>query len=154
MIRKNAIMIESDHKIKTLFGSPRQKVGGGKWRARTHKTFYAAQNLKIIFFTHGFLQNSLRDFLFFHYFTHFDILKNALPIIEKSVCWRFKNQKSDMYILLVFPCPSSWYMTFFPISIRVWRQIGVENGPFLIFEKNQKSLKTFCKNPWLKKMIF
>ena len=35
---------------------------------------------------------------------------------------------------------------FFPISIRVWRQIGVENGPFLVFEKNQKSLKRVTSN--------
>ena len=116
MIRKNAIMIESDHKIKTLFASPRQKVGSGKWLARTHETFYAAKNWKIIFFIHGFLQISLRDLWFFHYFTHFDILKNAVPIIEKSVWWSFKNQKSEMYIFFIFPCSSSCYMTFFQYS--------------------------------------
>ena len=29
-IRRNQFMIESDHKIETLSGSPRQKVGGQK----------------------------------------------------------------------------------------------------------------------------
>ena len=62
---KTQIMIESDHKIWTLFWSPRQKVGEGKWWARTHKTFYAPQNLKIISKRYGFLQNNLRDFCFF-----------------------------------------------------------------------------------------
>jgi len=58
-------MIESDHKIETLLESPRQKVGGQNLWARTHKSFYAAKNEKIIFKSHGFLQNMLRDFLFF-----------------------------------------------------------------------------------------
>ena len=30
MIRKNQFMVGSDHKSKTLFGTPRQKVGGAK----------------------------------------------------------------------------------------------------------------------------
>ena len=41
---------------------------------------------------------------------------------------------------------------FFLISIRVWRQIGVENGPFLVFEKKEKSLKNFAKiHDWKKR---
>jgi hypothetical protein len=62
MIRKNQILIESNQKIQTLSRSPRQKVGGGKWSARTQKTFYAAKKMKIIFKSDGFLQNVLRDF--------------------------------------------------------------------------------------------
>ena len=113
-IFQNQIMIESDHKSWTLFRSPRQKVGGPNWWARTDEHFYAAQNLKIIFKSYAFLQNRLRDFRFFQYFTHFALLKNALPIIKKSVWWIFKNKKSEMYIFFVFPCRSSWNMTFFP----------------------------------------
>ena len=64
-ISRNQIMIESDHKSWTLFLSPRQKVGGGKWWARSHKHFFAAQNLKIIFKSYAFLHNSLRDFWIF-----------------------------------------------------------------------------------------
>ena len=152
----------------------------------------------------------------FHWFTYSDILKNALPIILKSVWWSFKNQKSEMYIFLVFPCWSSWHMRFLPYPSvsggklaqkmsRFWflrkfknlsnvlqKSIAFKNdfhffgrvriflGPSrsfstpnflsgasqkglnfmiafdhnLIFEKNQKSLKTFCKNPLLLKMIF
>jgi hypothetical protein len=52
----------------------------------------------------------------FHWFTYFDILKNAPPIISKSVWWSFKNQKSEMYIFLVFPCWSSGCMPFWPYS--------------------------------------
>ena len=60
-------MIESDHKIETLLGSPWQKVGDRKWWAWTHKCFYIAKNEKILFKSHGFLQNMLRDFCFFFY---------------------------------------------------------------------------------------
>jgi hypothetical protein len=42
---------------------------------------------------------------------------------------------------------------FLTLSKCIWWLIGPENGPALIFEKNQKSLKTFCKNPSLLKMI-
>ena len=61
---KNQIMIEGNHKIQTLSRSPRQKVRGGKWLARTQKTFYAAKKMKINFKSDGFLQNVLRDFWF------------------------------------------------------------------------------------------
>ena len=113
-ISQNQIMIESDHKSWTLFRRPRQKVGGGKWWARTQKTFYAAQNLKIIFKSYAFLQNSLRDFWIFIFSHILKFLKNALPIIKKSVWWIFKNKKSEMYIFFFFPGRSSWNMTFFP----------------------------------------
>ncbi len=43
-IRRNQFMIESDHKIETLSGSPRQKVEGRKLCARTHKFFNATKN--------------------------------------------------------------------------------------------------------------
>ena len=113
-ISQSQIMIESDHKSWTLFLSPRQKVGGGKWWARTQKTFYAAQNLKIIFKSNAFLQNSLRDFRIFQYFTHFEFLKNALPIIKKKCVMNFQKSKIWDVHFFVFPCQSSWYMTFFP----------------------------------------
>ena len=58
-------MIEGDHEIKTLSRSPRQKVRGGKWSARTWQIFYAAKKIQIIFKSDGFLQNILRDFWFF-----------------------------------------------------------------------------------------
>ena len=37
-------MIESNQKIDTLSGIPRQKIGGPKRRARTNLDFYAAKN--------------------------------------------------------------------------------------------------------------
>ena len=154
MIRKNEIMIGSDHKSETLFWSPRQKVGGGKWRSRTHKTFYAAQNLKFCFFIHGFLQISLRDFWFFHYFTHFDILKNAVPIIEKSVWWSFKNKKSEMYIFFIFPCPLSWYMTFFQCPNVSGGKLAKKMGRFWFLEKIKNLSKGFAKIRDWKKWFF
>ena len=38
---------------------------------------------------------------------------------QKSVWWSSKNKKSEMYIFFVFPCRSSWNMTFF-VSKHVW----------------------------------
>ena len=149
MIRKNQIMIRSNQKIKTLFGTPWQKVGGGKRRAQNHKTFYAAQFLKILSKRHGFLQNNLRDFWFFiisHIWTFWicssDQWKKCVVKFQKSKIWYVHFFRFSVPVVVVYD--------FFPISIRVWRQIGVENGPILIFEKNQKSLKTFCKNPLMK----
>ena len=64
-------MMDSNHKIDTLFRYPGHKVGGLKSWARTHKFFYAAQNVKIIYKNCGFLQNSLRDFRFIQKNEHF-----------------------------------------------------------------------------------
>ena len=112
--QKNLIMIESDHKNSTLFLSPRQKVGGGKWWAQTQKTFYAAQNLKIIFKSYAFLQNSLRDFWIFINLHVLNFWKMLFRSLKKSVWWIFKNKKSEMYTFFVIPGRSSWNMTFFP----------------------------------------
>ena len=60
--KKNQFMVEGNHKIETLSESPRKKLGGLNGCARTDLDFYAAKNWKIIFKTHGFLQNVLRDF--------------------------------------------------------------------------------------------
>ena len=57
-------MIENNHKIDTLYRCPRHKVRGLKWWTWPNKTFYAAQNVKIIYKNCGFFQNILRDFLF------------------------------------------------------------------------------------------
>ena len=89
MIRKNQILIERNHNIKTLLRSPQQKVRGGKWSARTQEIFYAAKKMKIIFKSDGFLQNVLRDFWIFskiknssfsgpiYHQIHLDRVKNA-----------------------------------------------------------------------------
>ena len=85
-------MIESNHEIDTLSRCPRKKVGGLKWWARTHKTFYAVQNVKIIFKNCGFLKNILRDFLFIQISKteHFEWLK---AIIELKPFWEAPPKK-------------------------------------------------------------
>ena len=69
------------------------------------KLFTCSKIYKIISKRYGFLQNNLRDFLFLHYFPYFDISENALPIIETSVGWSVKNNKSEMYIFLFLQFP-------------------------------------------------
>ncbi len=65
MIRKNQFMIKGDQKIQTFSRSPRQIVRGAKWSTPPNSTFYAANKMKIIFKSDGFLQNVLRDFWVF-----------------------------------------------------------------------------------------
>ena len=71
----------------------------------------------------------------FQWFTYFDILKYAPPIIQKSVWWSFKNQKSEMYILFVYPCWSSWHMTFWPYPNVSGGKLGQKMDCFWFFEK-------------------
>ena len=91
---KNWFMIESNHKIDTLSRCPRKKVGGLKWWARTHKTFYAAQNVKIIFKNCGFLKNILRDFLFIQ-ISKTDHFEWSKAIIELKKSWGSKMMGMD-----------------------------------------------------------
>ena len=119
-ISQSQIMIKSNHKSWTLFQRPRQKVGGGKWWAPAHDHFYAAQNLKNHFQKLCIFTKQFERFPIFLLFHTFWIFKNALPIIKKSVWWIFQNKKSEMYIFFVFPCRSSWNMTFFSVSKPVW----------------------------------
>ena len=85
-------MIKSDHKIETLLGSPQQKVWGPKWWARTHKTFYAARNVKIIYKNCGFFQNILRDFLFIQ-ISKTDHLEWSKAIIKLKPFWEAPDKK-------------------------------------------------------------
>ena len=137
-------MIESHHKIENLSGSPRQKVGGRKLCARTHKFFYAAKNKKISFKSYGFLQNVLRDFW---------ILKKmqngpfSRPIYHsfgygKKVIfhddWHGKTKK--MYIS---------DFSFLKIHHTLFLMIGgafFKNSKCVKYWKNRKSLKLFYKN--------
>ena len=110
-IFQNQIMIESDHKSWTLFRSPRQKVGGPNWWARTDEHFYAAQNLKIIFKSYAFLQNSLRDFFITSHILNF--WKMLFRSLKKCVIKFQKSEIRYVHFFFVFPCRSSWNMTFF-----------------------------------------
>ena len=40
------------------------------------------------------------------------VLKISHYIWQKSLWWSFQNQKSEMYIFFIFPCRSSWDMSF------------------------------------------
>ena len=145
IIRKNQFMIEGNHKIQTFLRSPRQKVRGAKLSTPPNSTFYAAKKIKISFKSEGFLRNVLRDFWFFHWFTYFDILKNALPIIVKSVWWSFKNQRSEMYIFFVFPSWSSGYMPFSPYPNVSGGKLAQKMGHFWFLKKIQNLSKRFAK---------
>jgi hypothetical protein len=81
----------------------------------------------------------------FHWFTYSDILKNALPIILKSVWWSFKNQKSEMYIFLVFPCWSSWTIPFLPYPSVSGGKLAPKNGHFWFLKKIKNLSKRFAK---------
>ena len=82
---------------------------------------------------------------FFHWFTYFDILKNALPIILKSVWWSFKNQRSEMYIFFVFPCWSSGYMPFWPYPSVSGGKLAQKIGRFGLLKKIKNLSKCFAK---------
>ena len=62
MIIKYQLMIESNHKIRTLSRGPQQKVRGAKLSTRMRFFFYATKKNKIIFQTDAFLQNVWSDF--------------------------------------------------------------------------------------------
>ena len=81
----------------------------------------------------------------FHWFTYFDILKNALPIILKSVWWSFKNQRSEMYIFFVFPCWSSGYMPFWPYPSVSGGKLAQKMGRFGFLKKIKNLSKCFAK---------
>ena len=81
----------------------------------------------------------------FHWFTYFDILKNALPIILKSVWWSFKNQRSEMYIFFVFPCWSSGYMPFWPYPSVSGGKLAQKMGHFWFLKKIKNLSKHFAK---------
>ena len=57
------------------------------------KNFLRGPKFKNQFKSYAFLQNSLRDFWIFIFSHILKFLKNALPIIKKSVWWSFKNKK-------------------------------------------------------------
>jgi hypothetical protein len=141
----SSFMIEGDQKIQTLLRGPRQKVRGAKWSNPPNSTFYAAKKIKISFKSEGFLRNVLRDFWFFQWFTYFEILKNALPIILKSVWWIFKNQKSEMYIFFVFPCWSSGYMPFGPYPSVSGGKLAQKMGHFWFLKTIKNLSKRFAK---------
>ena len=90
-------MIESNHKIHTLSRCPWHKVGGLKWWARTHKTFYAAQNVKIIYKNCGFFQNILRDFLFIQ-ISKTDHFEWSKAIIKLKPFWEAPDKKLGVKI--------------------------------------------------------
>ena len=81
----------------------------------------------------------------FHFFTYFDVLKNALPIILKSVWWIFKNKKSEMYIFLVCPCWSSGPMTFWPYPSVSGSKLAQKMGRFWFLKKIKNLSKCFAK---------
>ena len=79
----------------------------------------------------------------FHTFWHFekcssDRWKKCVMKFQKSKIWDVHFFRFSVPVVMVYD--------FFPISIRVWRQIGVENGPFLVFEKNQNLSKRLQKS--------
>ena len=113
-IFQNLIMIESDQKSWTLFQRPRQKVGGGKWQARTPNNFTRPKIwksfLKVIHFCKTvweiseFFNNS-------HIFNFWKMLFRSL----KKVCDEFSKLKNlRCTFFSFFPCRSLWNMTFFP----------------------------------------
>ena len=65
---------------------------------------------------------------------------------KKYIIWDGHSFLFSILVIIVY-CFQSIFMC-------IWYEIGLENGPFWIFEKNQKSLNIFCKNPWLLKNDF
>ena len=141
------------------FSKPPTKSWGWKWWARAHEQFYAAQNLKIIFKSYAFLQNSLRDFWIFiisHILNFWKMLFRSL----KKVCDEFskiKNLRCTFFFVfrgiwlffriqtcLVVNWPRKWAVLHFyknsKISQNVLQKSTTFQNDFLIFGRLKKFL--------------
>ena len=63
----------------------------------------------------------------------FENLQKVKPIIQKSVWWSFPNEKSDMKDLFIFPCSTSWTMTFVSETLKKWINLGPKSACFSDF---------------------
>ena len=73
------------------------------------------------------------------------------PQTSQKVVWqKFENQKSDIYKIFIFSRWSSWNVTFF---LETLYKGSKSSSKMDEIEKNEKSIKMFCKNLDIK-MIF
>ena len=137
MIRKNLIMIESDHKSSTLFLRPRQKVGGGKnifTRPKIWKSFS-----KVMHFYKTVWEIS-EFFIISHILNFWKMLFRSL----KKVCDEFSKIKN------------LWctFLSFFRADRRgIWLFFRIKNCLVENWPRNG-AIFSFCKNSKISQNVF
>ena len=140
-------------KLKHFSGVPDKKLGVENDGLDPTKLFTRPKIRKSFFSVMDFCKTfwEISDFFIIsHILTFWKMLFRSLKKVCDEVS-KIKNLRCTFFSFFRARRHGIWL---FSNILRVWRQIGVENGPFLVFGKNQKSLKKLCKNSWLKKMIY
>jgi hypothetical protein len=99
----------------------------------------------------GDLAEHVDRFSLIHIFWHFekcssDNFKKCVMKFQKSKIWDVHFFSFSMLVIVAYSC--------LPYPSVSGGKLAQKMGCFWFLKKNQKSLKTFCKNPSLSKMIF